>query len=284
MMKGAIAPSEAEPSHYSHLLVVCGPCYAGLLRKSGFDIGRYSHCHKIGINLTMVDPLGEWNPFDLLLERDSDQAVRPDLAFLARVERVPVAGRCVIRKQREYGDRQRHDLALMLIDDIIVRHKLPSIEIDTHWPRAGNLIIQNSATALTSLINRVDVLITNRLHGLVFALHSGVPALAIDAIAGGDKVSAQARVLNWPACTLAEEASQERMDAALMWCLSPEARSAAAAVRDAAISRVGRFEDDVAEVLGLSAEYREDGRSSGWRGLRWRDLLRGRRRNSHHTS
>lgn len=274
-MNGAINPSEADSRRYSHLLVVCGPCHPDLFRKRGFDITRYNHCHKIGINLTMIEPIERWNPFDLLLERDSDQVVRPDLAFLATIEKVPVVGRCVIRQQPEYRDRQRHDLALSLIDGLIVRHHLPSIEIDTKWPEARSLLVPNSAGVLSSLIGRIDVLITNRLHGLVFSLLNGVPALAIDAVAGGDKVSAQARVLNWPACLLANEATQTSVDAAMAWCLSSEGRSAATTARKAALKSAGSIEQELAQTLSLSVDSPDNGTSlGGQHDSLWRRIFR----------
>jgi hypothetical protein len=38
----------------------------------------------------MLQPLDEWNPFDLLLERDSSATARPDITFLSRQPKVPV--------------------------------------------------------------------------------------------------------------------------------------------------------------------------------------------------
>ncbi len=38
-----------------------------------------------------------------------------------------------------------------------------------------------------------------RMHGLVLALKHGVPALAVDPVAGGAKVTAQSRALRWRA-------------------------------------------------------------------------------------
>jgi hypothetical protein len=42
-------------------------------------------------------------------------------------------------------------------------------------------------------MRRVDVLLTNPLHGLVYALHNGVPTIAVDPVAGAAKLAAQAR-------------------------------------------------------------------------------------------
>jgi hypothetical protein len=174
----------------------------------------------------MTRPLGEWNPFDQLIERDSDRTANMDLTFARKVETGAVVGRCLVKRQREYGDRQQLSHAVAQIDGLITRHKLAYIDIATDWPGAPDLVMDNSAEALSSIISRVDVLLTNRLHGLVFALKSGVPALAIDGIEGGDKLSAQARVLGWP-CLRAKEVTPAALDEALHWCLSPEARQKA---------------------------------------------------------
>jgi hypothetical protein len=58
--------------------------------------------------------------------------------------------RCVVTRQREYGDRQRHSLALSLLDELITRQQLSSIEIETDWPNARNLLIPTSTNALSA--------------------------------------------------------------------------------------------------------------------------------------
>jgi hypothetical protein len=159
-----------------------------------------------------------------------------------------------VARQREYGDRQRLSLAVSHIDGLIRRRKLAYIEIATDWPGAADLVTPNSAAALSSVMARVDVLLTNRLHGLVFALRNGVPALAVDGIAGGDKLSAQARVLNWPVCLLADEATPEALDAAFAWCRSAEARAKAREVSAVAAAAAAEVETSVATMLALSAK------------------------------
>jgi exopolysaccharide biosynthesis predicted pyruvyltransferase EpsI len=47
----------------------------------------------------------------------------------------------------------------------------------------------STAEAFMSLVPRLEVVVTTRLHGLVLALPAGVPALAIDPVAGGGKVT-----------------------------------------------------------------------------------------------
>jgi hypothetical protein len=249
-LRDSISPDMAEPHSYTHLIVVCGPCWPRLLQKHNFDIDQYRHCKRIGINLTMVEPLSQWNPFDALIERDSDAAARPDLAFMVKTESIAVLGRCLIRTQEEYGIRQKHSKVVDSINDLIERRRLPVIDIDTRWPRASNASGIESPAEVSALINVVDTLITNRLHGLVFALRNGVPVLAVDSVAGGDKVTAQARILDWPVCLQADEATPEAMDAALDWCLTADARAAALRSRERALHLLADIELQISDVLG----------------------------------
>lgn len=248
-LTGSISPAMAEPRSYTHLVIVCGPCWPGLLQNHNFDIDQYGHCKRIGVNLTMVEPLAKWNPFDLLLERDSDVATRPDLTFMVGTEKVPVLGRCLIKSQHEYGARQRHGKVIDGINDLIERHGLPVFDVDTRWPKASNAGGIASAEGVSALIGVVDTLITNRLHGLVFALRNGVPVIAVDSVAGGDKVTAQARALEWPVCLQADEATPEAMDAALNWCLTADARAAVVHSRERALRLLDGIELQISEML-----------------------------------
>ncbi len=72
---------------------------------------------------------------------------------------------------------------------------------------------------------RLDAVVTTRLHGLVFALRAGVPVLAVDPVAGGGKVTAQAAALGWPALITAEQALDTGVvDHWWQWCLSAAGR------------------------------------------------------------
>ena len=95
----------------------------------------------------------------------------------------------------------------------------------------------------------MDVVLTNRLHGLVFALRAGEPALAIDPVAGGNKVMAQARVLGWPAATLVDEDAPARLDAMLDWCLSAEGRALAKRVAYGARAKLRPLAEDLRQAL-----------------------------------
>lgn len=215
-------PRTADAELYTHLVIVCGPCWKDFFRK--IDLSRFDHCLKVGVNLSMIDSLEFWNPFQFLIERDSERATRPDLSFLEVFTEVPVIGRCLAPGQKEYKERQQHDLANKMINELIDRKKLAAIDIDTRWPVSRNSWGLRNTNEVVSVIKRTDVLITTRLHGLVLALKVGVPAIVVDAIAGGDKVVAQARTVGWPMVELAEHATSQWFDQALEWCLSPEGR------------------------------------------------------------
>jgi hypothetical protein len=246
-LSGAIDPASADPQAYSHVVVVCGPCWPEFLRKRGFNLDRFSHCTRIGVNLTMVKPIGEWNPFDVLLERDSDRAERADLTFLTDDAPAVIAGRCLIREQPEYGDRQRHQLAIHAIDALAARAGLTVLDLDTRWAEPGNSL--RSPRDFAGVLARTDLLLTNRLHGLVFALRCGVPAIAIDGVAGGDKVMSQARAIGWPKAVCADQATPEWLDEAAAWCRTAEARREVAACRDRARTSLAGLPAAFAQAL-----------------------------------
>jgi hypothetical protein len=90
-----------DPSAYTHLLFVCGP-----FRDTKFIRGLmepFAGCRRIGLNLSMLTSLQQWNPFELLLERDSERASRPDITFGSLAARVPVVGQVLVHPQHEYG-------------------------------------------------------------------------------------------------------------------------------------------------------------------------------------
>ena len=79
-----------------------------------------------------------------------------------------------------------------------------------------------------SLIARMDVVLTTRLHGMVLALKNGVPAIAIDPIAGGAKICRQAETIGWRLVftvdALTDQALQEAFDYGLTEAARAKAR------------------------------------------------------------
>ncbi|MBE9168993.1 hypothetical protein IQ238_16215 [Pleurocapsales cyanobacterium LEGE 06147] len=79
-----------DPASYSHLVFVCGPF--PLNKITNDFLKRFNSCRLIGLDLSMIEPLNVWNPFDVLIERDSSVGSHPDISFLSRQPKVPVVG------------------------------------------------------------------------------------------------------------------------------------------------------------------------------------------------
>lgn len=238
-----------DPSRYSHLFVICGPFTPSMAIQHESIFGSFKHCVHIGVNLTMVEPLATFNPFEVLLERDSDRAVRADLSFREAPSRVPVIGLCLTGFQREYGDRHRGELAEQKLRRLIERSGAAFIEMDTSVPTETNRFGLSNAAQFESICARLDAMLTTRLHGMVLALKNGIPTIAIDPVAGGDKVTHQAQKLGWNEVFDPEQASDDDLRAALDRCLSDAGRSNAQLVRDRAIASLAGFDKEFAAAL-----------------------------------
>ena len=225
-----VAWDEVDPAEYTHVIFVCGPFGNGWPVTDLLD--RFGHCRLIGLNLTMLDRLENWNPFELLLERDSDVTVRPDMSFLTEARRVPIVGVILAHQQKEYGARGRHHLADAAIDRLLAARQAAAVPIDTRLDE--NATGLRTPAEVESLIARMDAVVTTRLHGAVLALKNGVPAVVIDPIAGGAKVRRQMQVIDWPVCCVVDDLDDRALQAALEYCLSVEARERARWCRERA--------------------------------------------------
>ena len=220
--QGGVHWRTVDPSAYSHVVFVCGPFGNGWPLTE--FLPRFSGSRLVGVDLTLLEPLEAWNPFGLLLERDSSRTVRPDLVFLAGRRPVPVVGLVLVHAQKEYDDglHERADTALRQLLDSV---GAAVVEIDTRLDEnAGGL---RTAAQVESLIARMDVVVTTRLHGLVLALKNGVPAVAVDPVRAGAKVLRQAQTLGWPHVFTAGAVSREQLEDAFARCLEPDAREQA---------------------------------------------------------
>lgn len=252
-IEGAIDPEKANPSEYTHVIVVCGPCWKPFyIRRVPIDARKFAHCRFIGINLSMIEPLASWNPFDDLIERDSDLNQRPDLTFLWERPLVPVVGVCLVHPQKAYGDRQLHERANLAIRRFLSTRELAIVEIDTAWPAFLNRTGLRTPAEIEALIARVDVLLTTRLHGMVYALKRGVPVVAVDAIRGGAKVTAQARCLGWSQIIDSEKITDEKLSVAFEYCLRPESKMEA-------LGCAARAREQLAEIQKIFFEALRQG-------------------------
>jgi hypothetical protein len=233
---GGLRLEDARPERYTHLVFVCGPVRGEQVAALH---ARYRSCRRIAVGVTVIDGSDpEVTGFDLILARDGSQS-RParDLAEAGLAPArcpVPVTGVVLATGQGEYGERRRHDLVTARLTGWIGSKACAPVPLDTRLD-SRDWRLCSTAAAVTSLVTRLDVVVTTRLHGLVLALRADVPALAVDPVAGGGKVTAQARAWRWPAILAAEDtADRSRLDARWAWCLSAAGRGAAAAAAGAA--------------------------------------------------
>jgi hypothetical protein len=221
--EGGVDWRTVEPEDYSHLVFVCGPFKDDRMTRE--LLGRFSHCHKTGLNLSMIDPVEQWNPFDLLIERDSNQAVNPDVTMLSSASKVPVVGLILVDPQHEYKDRGRHKMANEALRRLVASHEMAVVNIDTRLDKNSSGL--RAVPEVESLIAKMDVVLTTRLHGTVLALKNGVPVVAVDAIAGGAKVTRQSHEIGWPMCFGVEAVTDEQLQKAFKFCLTREAKNLA---------------------------------------------------------
>ena len=243
---------QVDPAQYSDVVFVCGP--VGRQAAPSSLLGRFSSSRHIGIDLTMLEPVASWNPFDVLIERDSDLASRPDLSLAAATRQVPVIGVVLVEPyEPEYGARDRQSSARDAVQRLIDSRDAAIVEIDTRLERNGRGL--RTAEEVATLIARMDAVVTTRLHGLVLALKAGVPALAIDPVAGGAKIRQQAEALGWPHVRVADELVDADLSAALDACLTEGARALARACAARALDEIDQIRSGFLAALTASAEH-----------------------------
>lgn len=241
-----------DPANYTHLFFVCGPFRDVLYAQE--ILGAFSHCKKFGVNLSMIEKLADYNPFDVLFERDSDRTTRPDLVFAASLDDVPVVGQMLVHKQKEYGDRGGHGEAHKLIKRVLGERNAACVPIDTCLEEnAGGL---TTPEQINAVIGKMDLVVTTRMHGLVMALRNGVPAVAVDAIRGGAKVLAQAQSVDWPIVTTVDDLSKDWLHQALERCLDPAIQQAVQHAQQRAEYRLASLHEELVLTTraGLTAD------------------------------
>jgi hypothetical protein len=250
----------ASPSGYDCVLFVCGPIGNGPPVAEFLE--HFRDCPKIGLDLTMLQKLDEWNPFDLLIERDSDRAANPDLALASRAPKVPVVGVILAQPQKEYKKTGLHATANAAFHRLTSTHKCAVLYIDTcldPWNQHG----LRSPAEIESVIAKMDVVLTTRLHGLVLSLKNHVPAIVIDPVKGGAKLTRQARVLGWPIVFSADAVTDDGLAAAFARCLGEQARHAAQSAAEQAVADIQKIHARfLAELPGVSGRNRSEHESS----------------------
>lgn len=219
-----------DPRDYAIILFVCGPCGNGWPFTE--FLAHFKGCRLVGLNLSMIEPTDVWNPFAALFERDSPATARPDLTLLGSAKKVPVAALVLRDAGSEYGAMNKHEMAHDFLRRLAASREMSIVTIDTRLDRNSTGL--RTSAEVESLIARMDVVLTTRLHGLVLAIKNGVPALVVDSITGTGKVWRQAQALGWPLVFNLEMLSDQALNEGLDYCLSEAARVKACECRDRA--------------------------------------------------
>ncbi len=236
-----------DPAAYADVVFVCGPFRWNDITKDFLE--HFAGCHLVGLNLSMLEPIEIWNPFDLLFERDSTTSSCADITFLSKQSTVPVVGVVLVHAQPQYKERALHQTAHRAIRRLIDSSNVAAVSIDTCLDNnEGGL---RTPKQVESLIARMDVVVTTRLHGTVLSLKNGVPVLAVDPIAGGAKIVQQARAIEWPVIHQVDHLSDEALRESFDFCLTAEALQLAGKCRERAENHVRHIRDEFIQRFGL---------------------------------
>lgn len=241
---GGVDFLRVDAARYRDVVFVCGPMHSQTTIDELLD--RFPASRHLAVDVSMIEPLAAWNPFDAVIERDSDRAARPDLAFAAATQTAPLVGVSFVEPYPpEYPGRDLQGPARAAVEGVVAaRADLAYVQIDTRLEERFHRPVD-----IEMLIARLDAMVTTRMHGLVLALKHGVPALAVDPVRGGAKILAQAQTVGWPAALTADEATPQRMAELLEFCLSDEGRTAARASAQRALELTRRTRDEFLAAL-----------------------------------
>jgi hypothetical protein len=262
---GRLHLERADPDDYRTVIFACGPLHSRVpepgVPSPLLELhARYARCRRIAVGVSVLDSSDPAvTGFDLVLPRDSAaSAPVPDLALAApEPAPVPVVGVVLTTGQGEYGARRRHDEVAGRLTSWLQGLGVAMLPLDTRLDTRDWRLF-STPDQLDAVLRRVDVVVTTRLHGLVLGLRAGVPVLAVDPVAGGAKVSAQAAALGWPA-VLPAGFESDALDEWWHWCRSPLGRRRAAGhtapdlLTSRLIDAVGGLEPQVAAAGGAES-------------------------------
>lgn len=239
LVGGGVDWRTVEPAMCERVIFVCGPFGRRPLLEQFVE--HFQGRPLIGLNLSMLEGESAWDPFDLLFERDGGDGrpIRPDLAFLAPSRpTLPITAVLLAQPQAEYGEGL-HGAAAAAIARLPDLRPTALFHTDTDLIDADRI---RGAAEVVSLIGRADVVVTTRLHAMVLSLSQGIPAVAIDAIPGGAKVTRQAAALGWPAALRADELTEKALGEAWDFCRTETARVRARDCAERARGELGELE------------------------------------------
>lgn len=172
---GQLTLEDADPARYSHLVFACGPL-SGLLIEALHE--RFAGCRRVAIGVSVIDPADPAAAgFHVILARDSPgEPPTGDLAVVPRPPLKPVAGVIQVGEQGEYPGRGRHQAVSQSLASWLPGCGCALLPLETRldsrdWRLCG------TPAELESIISRLDLVITMRMHGLVLALKLRWPAV-----------------------------------------------------------------------------------------------------------
>jgi len=235
---------QVDEKEYGIFVFVCGPWYPQR-RIPSLLLKKFSHCLKIGVNLTTYQ--AGTSGFDYLLARDNPDENQVDISFANPVDLLPVVGVVLVERQAAYGSRQRHLYVRKIVQEYLEASEVVPIWLDTVANNNKGGIKNNRQ--FESILRKADLVVTNRLHGMVLGLKNSVPVIAIDAIAGGGKVTAQAKALGWPLLLPVESLSVETLSESVRLCLNTDLTPDLQKTRQQALSSVEHTKDRFMSIL-----------------------------------
>ena len=235
-----------DPTPYDIFIYVCGPWKMD----NNNLLERFGHCLKVGVNLSIEDVAS--NKFDLLYPRDTSEINNPDIVFSSDVKNAPLVGVCLVHSQYEYGNKQRHDEVDKAVNEFLNENEVANVKIDTLY--VNNRTGVSDAISFENLVSRFDVVISSRLHGMVFSLKNGIPVVAIDCISGGAKVTKQANALDWPVVLNGDNITSESIRDAIKLCLTSDLKNKAITIKNNATKRLDAVKDNfIKDIQNYSA-------------------------------
>ncbi|MBD3004247.1 polysaccharide pyruvyl transferase family protein [Streptomyces sp. 5-10] len=211
---------EAAENSYSHLVFLCGPLHGPQIEELHT---RFRSCVRIAVGTSVIDATSPAvRGFHHVFPRDAPGDAPPvrDLAAGApAVTATPVVGVILTHGQGEYGQARRHDEVAAELTRWLASKDCARLELTTRLD-SHDWRLCATPEQFESVVRRLDVVVTDRLHGLVVALRAGVPALAVDPVEGGAKLSAQARAVDWPATLGVGQLHPDELERWWRWCLT----------------------------------------------------------------
>lgn len=241
---------DVDPRSVDVAVWVCGPLAGEPVRE--FHT-RFAPARRVAVGVSVLDPRDPAVAgFDAVVPRDAAGVLpQRDLAARPPVGQAAVVGVFLTHGQGEYGGRRRHEQVSAELATWLGGLDAATLELETRLdPRDWRLPAR--AEHVSAVVARLDVVVSTRLHGLVLALRSGVPCVAVDPVAGGGKVSAQAGAWGWPVLP-ADEVASAVLDERFAWCRSHFGGDAARAAREVAASAGEAQLASLDSVLGVRA-------------------------------